>query len=46
VWERLQGAVAADAASLDAHDDLHGGADYKRHLVSVLAQRAIAACLP
>lgn len=46
VWERLEVAVATDAASLDVHDDLHGGADYKRHLVSVLAQRAIAACLP
>lgn len=45
VWERLQRAVAADAESLDTHDDLHGGADYKRHLVSVLAQRAITACL-
>ena len=36
----------ADADAIDAHDDLHGGADYKRHLVSVLAQRAINACLP
>jgi carbon-monoxide dehydrogenase medium subunit len=46
VWENLRDAVAADAASLDAHDDLHGSADYKRHLVSVLAQRALHACLP
>lgn len=46
VWAGLRDAVAADAASLDVHDDLHGGADYKRHLVSVLAQRALDACLP
>lgn len=46
IWERLRKAVAADADAIDAHDDLHGGADYKRHLVSVLAQRAINACLP
>ena len=43
-WAHLKDAVAADAASLDVHDDLHGGADYKRHLVSVLAQRALLAC--
>lgn len=46
IWERLQPAVAADAQALDTHDDLHGGADYKRHLVTVLAQRALEACLP
>lgn len=46
VWERLHPAIAADAERIDAHDDLHGGADYKRHLVTVLAQRAIEACLP
>ncbi|WP_338617609.1 FAD binding domain-containing protein [Pigmentiphaga sp. CHJ604] len=46
VWEGLRAAVAADAADIDTHDDLHGGADYKRHLVSVLAQRALSACLP
>lgn len=45
-WDRLRHAVAADAASIDAHDDLHGGADYKRHLVSVLAERALKACMP
>ncbi|OZI28616.1 hypothetical protein CAL18_02205 [Bordetella genomosp. 7] len=44
-WGRLKDAVAADAASIEAHDDLHGGADYKRHLVSVLAGRAIRACI-
>ncbi|WP_454690674.1 FAD binding domain-containing protein [Achromobacter aloeverae] len=46
VWKRLRPAVAADAEDIDAHDDLHGGADYKRHLVSVLAERALKACLP
>ncbi|CAM3558947.1 FAD-binding PCMH-type domain-containing protein [Bordetella sputigena] len=46
IWRRLSPAVAADAEAIDAHDDLHGGADYKRHLVSVLAERAIKACLP
>lgn len=46
VWNRLRSAVVADAQDIDAHDDLHGGADYKRHLVSVLAERALKACLP
>ncbi|WP_233236618.1 xanthine dehydrogenase family protein subunit M [Bordetella sp. LUAb4] len=46
VWQRLRAAVAADAEEIDAHDDLHGGADYKRHLVSVLAERALKACMP
>lgn len=46
IWRALAPAVTADAAGIDAHDDLHGGADYKRHLVTVLAQRAIEACLP
>jgi carbon-monoxide dehydrogenase medium subunit len=45
VWQRLEPAVTADASQLEAHDDLHGGAEYKRHLVTVLAQRAIEACL-
>jgi carbon-monoxide dehydrogenase medium subunit len=45
-WEALRPAIAADAERIEAHDDLHGGADYKRHLVTVLAQRAIEACLP
>lgn len=45
IWNRLAPVLAAEAARIDAHDDLHGGADYKRHLVSVLAQRAIEACL-
>lgn len=46
IWDRLHAAVAADAAAIETHDDLHGGADYKRHLVTVLAQRALEACLP
>jgi carbon-monoxide dehydrogenase medium subunit len=45
VWQRLQSTVAAEAGQIEAHDDIHGGADYKRHLVTVLAQRAIQACL-
>lgn len=45
-WDRLRPAVVADADGIDTHDDLHGGADYKRHLVTVLAQRALEACLP
>src|SRR5690606_35399022 len=46
VWSRVRHAVAADAKDVQTHDDLHGGAAYKRHLVSVLAERAINACLP
>ena len=44
VWQALEPIVQAEAASLRAHDDLHGGADYKKHLVTVLAQRALEAC--
>ncbi|MGE0804371.1 MAG: xanthine dehydrogenase family protein subunit M [Burkholderiaceae bacterium] len=33
------------AQQLDVHDDIHGSADYKRHLVAVLAGRAAEACL-
>lgn len=36
--------IAAEAArNVDPIDDIHGPADYKRHLVEVLARRAIAA---
>lgn len=45
ICSRLRPAVRADAEEIDAHDDLHGAADYKRHLVWVLAERAIRACL-
>lgn len=45
IWQHLQSAVEAEAGQIEAHDDVHGGADYKRHLVTVLAQRAIQACL-
>lgn len=46
IWPALRSAVAVDAQALEARDDLHGSADYKRHLVTVLAQRALEACLP
>ncbi len=36
--------VEAAAAGLEAHDDMHGSAEYKRHLVGVLARRAAKAC--
>jgi carbon-monoxide dehydrogenase medium subunit len=44
-WRQLQPAVAAEAETLAAVDDLHGSADYKRHLATILAQRALEACL-
>jgi carbon-monoxide dehydrogenase medium subunit len=39
----LEAALQA-SPELDAHDDIHGSAEYKRHLVGVLARRAAAAC--
>jgi carbon-monoxide dehydrogenase medium subunit len=45
-WRQLQPVVQAEAQTLAAVDDLHGSADYKRHLVTILAQRALEACLP
>jgi carbon-monoxide dehydrogenase medium subunit len=33
-------------AAVDPIDDLRGTADYKRHIVKVLVERALAACLP
>jgi carbon-monoxide dehydrogenase medium subunit len=38
--EALERHVEADAGGIEAHDDLQGSADYKRHLVTVLARRA------
>jgi carbon-monoxide dehydrogenase medium subunit len=38
----LPRAAKAAAQGLPAHDDLQGSADYKRHLASVLIQRALA----
>jgi len=38
------GEVDDAAAGLEANDDLHGSAEYKRHLVGVLARRAAKAC--
>ncbi|WP_162571505.1 FAD binding domain-containing protein [Variovorax sp. SRS16] len=45
VWRALEPVITAEAEQIDAHDDLHGSADYKKHLVTVLAQRALQECL-
>lgn len=37
----LPQATETAAADLPAHDDLHGSADYKRHLAAVLMRRAV-----
>lgn len=44
-WRALESVITAEAEKMDAHDDLHGGAAYKRHLITVLAQRALEECL-
>lgn len=41
----LQRMAAAASAAIEPIDDLHGPADYKRHVAQVLARRALAACL-
>lgn len=45
VWlgNSLEAALAA-APDVEAHDDMHGSAEYKRHLLGVLARRAATAC--
>lgn len=45
VWQALEPVITAEAEEIDAHDDLHGSADYKKHLVTVLAQRALEGCM-
>lgn len=45
IWTRLSPIVADEAEQLGAHDDLHGAADYKKHLVTVLTRRALEECL-
>lgn len=41
IMDVLRQATEKAASGLPAHDDLHGGADYKRHLAAVLMRRAI-----
>lgn len=45
IWQTLGPIVADEAERLNAHDDLHGAADYKKHLVTVLTRRALEECL-
>jgi len=44
-WRALEPVVSAEADQLTAHDDLHGSADYKRHLATVLTKRVLEECL-
>jgi len=41
----LQRMAAAAGAAIEPVDDLHGPAEYKRHVAQVLARRALTACL-
>lgn len=45
VGKLIEQHAPAIAGSLPAQDDLHGSAEYKRHLIGVLAQRAAEACI-
>ena len=44
-FRALAAHVEEDAAGVEAHDDLQGSAEYKRHLVTVLAGRVARAAL-
>jgi carbon-monoxide dehydrogenase medium subunit len=46
VVDELPRHAADEVAAIDAADDLHGSADYKRHLAIVLLRRSVAAALP
>ena len=37
--------AAGEVAAIEAADDLHGSADYKRHLAVVLLRRVVAAAV-
>ena len=44
--DALAGGASAEIEAVDASDDIHGSADYKRHLALVMLRRAVAAALP